>query len=161
MTEITGFPNYLIYEDGRVWSKKSNIFMKHSLGENGYYSITVCENGKEKKFLLSRLLALQFIPNPNNYLEVDHIDRNTLNNSLANLRWATASQQKLNRDGYSNTGEKHISKIFRKDRNIYLYVIYKKYSFRKTLRCHLYTLQDAIILRDALLGMDAVVELSE
>ena len=67
----------------------------------------------------------------------------------------------MNRDGYSNTGEKHISKIFRKDRNIYIYVIYKKYSFRKTLRCHLHTLQDAIDTRDYLLAMDATVELSE
>jgi hypothetical protein len=52
---------------------------------------------KVKQFLLARLLALHFIPNPLNKKEVDHIDRNPLNNSLSNLRWATRTENCLNK----------------------------------------------------------------
>jgi uncharacterized secreted protein with C-terminal beta-propeller domain len=55
--------------------------------------------GKDKKFhnkLLHRLLAEAFIPNPENKPTVDHIDRNTSNNDLSNLRWATHYEQHQN-----------------------------------------------------------------
>ena len=43
-------------------------------------------------FLLHRLLAIVFIPNPNTYEVVDHIDGNTKNNKLENLQWCTQKQ---------------------------------------------------------------------
>lgn len=51
-------------------------------------------NGKWK--LIHRLVAETFILNPENKPTVDHIDRNTVNNSLSNLRWATHSEQREN-----------------------------------------------------------------
>lgn len=149
--EINDYPNYLIYEDGRVWSKKNNKFLKPTKATRGYFIIPLCENGKAKIFFLHRLIAIHYIPNPNNKPEVDHINRITHDNRIENLRWATSSEQKQNRDAYSNTDEKHITKTYRKDRDVYLYVIYKKNCFRKTLRCKKHTLQDAIKLRDELL----------
>lgn len=47
-------------------------------------------------YLIHRLVAETFIPNPDEKPTVDHIDRDTTNNSLSNLRWATHSEQREN-----------------------------------------------------------------
>ena len=102
METIKGFENYEIDREGNVWSKLSKKFMKpHSRG--GYLRVPLVKEGKIYKFDIHRLLALQFIDNPDNLPYVDHIDRNRQNNSLDNLRWVTGSQNVRNRDckGYS------------------------------------------------------------
>jgi len=106
--EIEGYSNYLIYEDGRVWTKYYNKFMTANLNTSGYYFLRLCENGKRKHFAIHRLIALHYIDNPNNYSTVDHIDRNRTNNNINNLRWASRSMQSFNRKAHSNTGEKHL-----------------------------------------------------
>ena len=151
--EIEGFSNYLIYEDGRVYSKKRKIFMKPFLDTSGYYNLELRSsksNVKRKHFSIHRLIALYYIDNPNGYETVDHIDRNRTNNNITNLRWASRSMQSSNRKVHSNTGEKHICKF--KCRNYFYYQIEKKYCFKTMLRCDEYSLQDAINLRDSLLN---------
>ena len=55
---------------------------------NGYYTVNlVAINGKRKKELVHRLIAITYLPNPNNYPEVNHIDRDRGNNVLENLEW--------------------------------------------------------------------------
>jgi len=150
--EINGHPNYLIYEDGRVWSKTSKKFRKACL-TNGYLQIGLCKNGKKTYLRLHRLIAIHYIPNPHNKLEVDHINRIKTDNRIENLRWATRQEQIDNRDVISNTGEKHITK------NVYRWQIEKANCFREYLNCSKYTLQDAINLRDSLLSIeDEIVE---
>jgi len=146
--EVEGFPNYLIYDDGRVWSKRSNKFMKPYKMISGYLRIDLCKDGVKSPKTIHRLLALHFIPNPENKPTVDHIDINTSNNSLSNLRWATYEEQAANKNVISNTGELYIRKT--KDNR---YKILKKYCFEKMLDCRKYTLQDAIDTRDYLLSM--------
>jgi len=96
MSEIPNFPNYLIYRDGRVWNIKRGIFMKTCL-RRGYEAICLSQNKKNKCMSLHRLLAIIYIPNPDNKPCVDHIDRNRQNNNLDNLRWATYKENTLNR----------------------------------------------------------------
>ena len=55
------------------------------------------KNGKCYGKYIHRLVAEYFIPNPNNYDEVDHIDRNKQNNHISNLRWCIRSMNKLNK----------------------------------------------------------------
>lgn len=55
----------------------------------GYNKMTICKNGSTKNALIHRLVAIAFIPNPENKLTVNHIDGNKLNNSVSNLEWAT------------------------------------------------------------------------
>lgn len=62
----------------------------------GYCEHKLFKNGKYCPKLLHRLLAEAFIPNPENKPTVDHIDRNTSNNVLSNLRWATHLEQHYN-----------------------------------------------------------------
>jgi len=89
--EVKDCSNYLIYPNGLIFSKKRKKFMKVNIHKKGYNRITLIsdDNKKLKSFELHRLLARHFIPNPNNYPVVDHIDRNTRNNNLTNLRWTS------------------------------------------------------------------------
>jgi len=156
--EINDYPNYLIYEDGRVWSKTRKIFLKHNKFNHGYLMVCLYKNKKSKWFSIHRLVALHYIPNTHNKLEVDHINRIRDDNRIENLRWATRKEQCDNRDIISNTGEKYISKLFRKSRNTYIYSIEKKGYFNQNLSCDCWKLKDAIELRDKLLIKYNIVE---
>jgi hypothetical protein len=65
-----------------------------------------CGNKKSNK-KVHRILAETFLPNPCNYPQIDHIDRNKTNNNISNLRWCTRSQNMTNRPNkgyhFSNT----------------------------------------------------------
>ena len=116
--EIEGFENYIIYEDGDIYSKISNKFLKPCLNkikgtpiDKCYYRVCLCKNTKQYTKKLHRLLALAFIPNPNNLEMVDHIDRNPQNNAIENLRWVSHSTNVKNSGVYKTNklGEKFIS----------------------------------------------------
>lgn len=62
----------------------------------GYLQARLWENNKEKKYYVHRLVAIAFIPNPNNYPQIDHIDTNKTNNNVSNLQWCTSSMNHLN-----------------------------------------------------------------
>ena len=86
MQDIKGFENrYAITRDGRVWSYRSNKFLKPHLNRNGYYTVEL----GSKVYKIHRLLAETFIPNPNQYPVVHHRDENPKNNSLDNLEWVS------------------------------------------------------------------------
>jgi hypothetical protein len=59
----------------------------------GYYYVGLTHG---KKMLNHRLVAMAFIPNPDGYKTVDHIDRNPTNNHVSNLRWISQAQQMQN-----------------------------------------------------------------
>ena len=86
--EVIGFEDYLIYDDGRVFSQKRNKFLKE-VNDKIVYKLVDLWKGKGKKFLIHRLVALHYIPNPENKSDVDHIDGDKANNHVSNLRWAT------------------------------------------------------------------------
>ena len=96
--KIKGYEDYSIYEDGRVINKHGRE-LKNWIEKDGYKRICLCKNNKQKHFRLHRLLAIHFIVNtrPGIAITVDHIDRDKLNNSLSNLRWATIEEQNANR----------------------------------------------------------------
>ena len=159
MTEITGYPNYLIYENGDVWSKKRKIFLKGDKSKKNYIRVELYNNNKSKRYLVHRLVAIQFIPNPENKPEVDHINNNPSDNSLENLQWLTIQENLDRRNIISNTGEKYIH-LNKWNGDDYYNVCKKKY-FNRYLNCKKYTIEDAIDCRDYLLAMDAVVEDTE
>ena len=97
METIKGFDNYEIDRDGNIWSKNKNRFIKPRL-RNKYLAVTLyLDKDTPKSLNIHRLLALQFIDNPDNLPLVDHIDRNTLNNNLDNLRWVSHHRNSRNR----------------------------------------------------------------
>ena len=101
---------YKINKKGEIWSNHYNRFMTPTINNGtGYYSIELSK-GKQniKQTSIHRLLAIQFIPNPNNLPTVDHIDRNKLNNSLDNLRWASFRTNNLNKSITPKSGHQNI-----------------------------------------------------
>lgn len=76
---------------GRIKSVKGNI-LKPFIGTGGYMYVAVSKNPNQfKSKRLHRLIAITFIPNPNNYSQINHIDENKLNNCVNNLEWCTGS----------------------------------------------------------------------
>lgn len=97
MTSIDGFSNYLIYENGDVYSKYCKRILFPIVTPFGYHKIKLNNDcGLRKTMFIHRLVALAYIPNPDNKKEVDHIDQDKTNNQKDNLRWATRSENMLN-----------------------------------------------------------------
>lgn len=91
--DIKGYPGYQISSKGRVWSIKSKRYLSPFVNNSGYLCINIiAANGKRKGELIHRLVALAFVPNPNGYPEVNHLDENKLNNEDTNLEWCTRKQ---------------------------------------------------------------------
>lgn len=65
--------------------------------DDWYLRTTLWKDGKRKSLLIHRLVALTFIPNPDNKLEVNHIDGNKHNNFYLNLEWCTKSENQKHR----------------------------------------------------------------
>lgn len=98
--DISGYEGvYQVSNFGRV-KNKNNLIMsltKNKSGPNYRYMVWLSRYNKKKAFLVHRLVAEAFIPNPDNKPTVNHIDGNPLNNHLNNLEWATKSENHLHR----------------------------------------------------------------
>ena len=89
--KIKGYENYLISDRGRVYNYKYKKFRK--LGNvRGYHQVDLCKNGVMKTLAIHRLVALAFIPNPENKETVNHIDGCKTNNHADNLEWCTQKE---------------------------------------------------------------------
>lgn len=64
--------------------------LKHQKNQEGYHTVCLSDgNGNQKRFLISRLVALAFVDNPQNEDYVNHIDENKDNNFATNLEWCS------------------------------------------------------------------------
>ena len=78
---------YGITSCGKVWSYKSKKFLKQGVNKIGYLYVNLCKNGKRKSYVIHRLVAMAYLPNPENLPEINHKDENKTNNCLQNLEW--------------------------------------------------------------------------
>ena len=83
---------YAITSCGKVWSYKSKKFLKPTPNSRGYLQVSLRKDKEKKQFLIHRLVAEAYIPNPNNYETVDHIDFDKTNNCINNLQWMERSE---------------------------------------------------------------------
>lgn len=68
---------------------KKGKLIKKQKHRCGYLSVGLAKQGKVKTFLVHRLVAEAFIPNPDNKETVNHINENKKDNRVENLEWAT------------------------------------------------------------------------
>ena len=95
--DIKGYEGlYQVSNLGRVKSLNYKNTGKEEILSNiprkdGYSIAGLSKNSKSKPFYVHRLVALHFIPNPNNLPQVNHKDENKENNKVSNLEWCTQS----------------------------------------------------------------------
>ena len=124
---VVGYENlYEVSDRGRVRSlirktrisDKENFIMKQKTDANGYFRVNLHKDGMFKKSeLVSRMVAIAFIPNPENLPQVGHMDDNKRNNAVSNLYW-TDSKENNNHNGkmekFQNRHREKIDDISRK-----------------------------------------------
>lgn len=92
MVLIKGYLHHYVDEQGHIYSDMSGKLKEMATfsGKNSSYRmIKIQENGIKSTFLVHRLVAEAFIPNPNGYSEINHIDYDKTNNNVDNLEWCT------------------------------------------------------------------------
>lgn len=70
----------------RTYIRKGKV-LKGSSDKDGYLCVHLSKNGIERKFLVHRLVTKHFIPNPNNYQQVNHKNEIVNDNRVLNLEW--------------------------------------------------------------------------
>ena len=81
---------YAVTSCGKVYSYKRKKFLKPLATIWGYLRVNLYKDDKMKSYMIQRLVAEAYIPNPENLPQVDHIDENKTHNYLNNLQWITS-----------------------------------------------------------------------
>lgn len=101
--DIVGYEGiYQISNTGKVKRLAGSCYTAHTdrivtatNNGTGYFKVVLSKNNTKKQFLVHRLVAQVFIPNPNNYEFVNHKDENKKNNNVENLEWCTKSYNSI------------------------------------------------------------------
>ena len=107
--DIKGYDGeYQVSNLGRVKSLKygKEKIMKFGTNKDNYLRVILCKNNKVKTFRVHLLVAMAFLPNPDNLPQLNHKDENPSNNNVENLEWCTISYN-IN----YGTRNKRVSKI--------------------------------------------------
>ena len=97
MKPIKGFEGlYAVNEDGRIYSYISCKYMNPYTDSYGYFTVTLRKNKVSYWCKVHRIIAVAYIPNPDNKPFVDHINQNKSDNSIDNLRWVSIMENNQN-----------------------------------------------------------------
>ena len=113
--KIKRYPNYRVLPNSRICSIATNTIKTTRKNNRGYHIVDLYHNGEHRTYLVHRLVAETFVPNPDNKPCVNHIDGDKDNNASWNLEWVT--HQENSKKAYDNgqlktdiiNGENHVS----------------------------------------------------
>lgn len=104
--KIDEFPTYSVSNHGRIRNDITGNILIGGYDRDGYRQVTICYDGKQYNRRVCRLVAIAFIPNPDNLPTVNHKDEDKENDYDYNLEWCTV--------GYNNNYGHRTSKTRRK-----------------------------------------------
>lgn len=102
--KVPQYENYIIYNNGTVFSNFSNKFLNPSTSgtKNNYLKVILCNSEGKKGIYIHKLVAENFIEKPEGKFIIDHINHDTLNNNVSNLRYITYGCNTINRSNKFN-----------------------------------------------------------
>lgn len=105
---LPNHPKYQVSDAGRIRTARSGR-LKSTFVESGYPHVHLWRNGQRERHRIHRLVALAFIPNPQNLPIVSHVDGDSMNAAAHNLSWASARDNAADRTRHRgpNTGERN------------------------------------------------------
>ena len=119
--DIVGYEGlYKVSNKGNVYSverkdsrgkKCGGQTLRPSYHSNGYLCLNLNKNGVTKNKKVHRLVLEAFIPNPNNYPEVNHRDEDKSNNNIENLEWCTRKQNVNHGTAIKRASQKRCKKV--------------------------------------------------
>lgn len=112
LLEVNNLSSYCIHKDGSITNKYGKIISQHTQPKGYKVVKLVDDNGKRKMWLVHRLVAEAFIPNPENKPQVNHKDGNKQNNHVSNLEWCDQSYNMIHAftNGLNKSiGENHVN----------------------------------------------------
>lgn len=83
---------YSITKNGRVYSYRAKRFIVSCIGQDGYFKINLYKNGRRLTKRINRLVALTFIPNPENKPYTNHKNGIKTINTVENIEWVTVAE---------------------------------------------------------------------
>ncbi len=89
---------YDVTDDGRVWSRRSQIFLSPSFNSAGYPHVGLSRSNKCRHFTIHRLVLLAFVGPCPEGMECCHKNHSPSDNRLPNLRWDTKAANLVERD---------------------------------------------------------------
>lgn len=91
MRDIPGYEGlYAVTSCGKVYSYKRQKFLKACGEKDDYQIVWLCKDGEGKSWYVHRLVAMTFLPNPDNLPQVNHKDEHKDHNCLNNLEWCSS-----------------------------------------------------------------------
>ena len=102
---------YDVDKSGTVVNVKTGKILHQHKDKNGYLFVTLCNNGKQKRIAVHRLVALKFIPNTMNLPQVNHKNGIKTDNRVENLEWCSASENQRHRRYVLKVGNKKVKRI--------------------------------------------------
>lgn len=105
--EVKGLPRRVYRRDGTKGAMLDERVLKGAMNSSGYLTVTLSLNSKQKSSFIHRLVAEAFIENPNDFEQVNHKDRNKLNNHVENLEWVTPQENSAHGNSLESDKERN------------------------------------------------------
>lgn len=109
MRDIKGYEGlYAVTSCGKVWSYRSQKFLKSNINRGGYEYVVLSVGDERKTLTIHKLVAEAYIPNPLGLPQINHKDEDKTHNYLNNLEWCDAAYNM----NYGSRTEKTQKKIY-------------------------------------------------